>query len=65
MNPVAIRIIGNLALAYVMSRKSRKSRKQEREFHASTHARMLYLASMLDKSGVEIDEFDLIALQNM
>ena len=27
--------------------------------------RMLYLASLIDKHGVEVDEFDLIALREM
>jgi hypothetical protein len=32
---------------------------------AKSHQRELYLAGMLDKYGIEVDEFDLIALRNL
>lgn len=45
-------------------RRRRKNQILE-EALESTHQRMLYLAGMLDKYDIEIDEFDLIALRNL
>lgn len=45
--------------------RQRRTRRQLLEELVRTHKREMYLAGMLDKYGVEVEEFDLIALTNL
>ena len=46
-------------------RNKKLSNKLIREELLRSHARELYLASMLDKHGIELDEFDVIAFNEL
>ena len=46
-------------------RNKKLSNKLVREELLRSHARELYLASMLDKHGIELDEFDVIAFNEL
>lgn len=45
--------------------KTRKDVKAYKKALESSRAREQYLASMIDNAGIELSEFDIIALSNM
>jgi hypothetical protein len=62
-------ILGTALYAGWFALRRRSAKKHTIETLAqeleSSYNRGLYLASLLDKHGIEVDEFDLIALKNL
>jgi hypothetical protein len=55
-------VVGIFAKKFIAHRMDNRGYKKAYE---SARARELYLAGMLDDNGIEPDEFDLIALNNL
>jgi hypothetical protein len=57
----AVVILGLVALDSKLRRKRNYTKILEKALE-SANARVLYLATMLDDNGIELDEFDIIAI---